>query len=716
MKLDSLYAIQKKADLQREDKYREIIRQKYAKTKILRVSDSDKYWRAFNGLEDTETVKLVLDTLRFFSDATIRIMDDCKCFTEPLSYDMQARYFLSSKKLPSDKIATVPIGDNTVLIMFAFSRSDFSSQYCCYIQPYTLLSEETRKVTTPTKARDWFIYAVNCLAFTNMATTTFVNIDDDEKLEAARKRVDSGDFELPLQELAFLNYKVYPWEKTHMFFPIFDRVRKTTKGYNRDLTCGCNKMPEIVLPAVDLNNLEDKLYNFFVYQMRTQKLVGADTETTGLNVFFAKIVSLGLTFNLKMGYYLSFRHTRPKRQMLSMQSLSFIRFFAKNGCKGTFEVNNAYKYYDYIDKENDKNLSIDTAKAICNRMKSMQSIWHNAKYDYSMLYEDFGIDLPIFMDTMLAHYVARPGYNANREKSGLKIIAPEELEVESWKIDVTKVQDDFKDIEAAYNARDCCYMYGIALALGDELLKPSVWDLFEIEMKYLPVLICAELSGVRLDAVKLKEIEADLVTKRDKVINHITGLFSTAVDEHFNQLVDEPTVFGKPFLKDKIYLQYKQDPSKANKKALLDNMKQHFNINSNQLMKFFFFKMMGVIPPRKCPVCGSRNFENRDFCNNPSCKNYNVEKSVPYEFVSKVTGEPSFDKHVKEKLSEAGNSLMKELDEYAAANKLITSYCNMDALINPLTGNIHPSYNQARTATGRLSSSRPNFLYTHWKL
>ena len=120
MKLDSLYAIQKKADLQREDKYREIIRQKYAKTKILRVSDSDKYWRAFNGLEDTETVKLVLDTLRFFSDATIRIMDDCKCFTEPLSYDMQARYFLSSKRLPSDKIATVPVGDNTVLIMFAF--------------------------------------------------------------------------------------------------------------------------------------------------------------------------------------------------------------------------------------------------------------------------------------------------------------------------------------------------------------------------------------------------------------------------------------------------------------------------------------------------------------------------------------------------------------------------------------------------------------------
>ena len=182
MKLDGLYALQKKADLQREDNYKEIIRQKYAKTKILRVSESDKYWRAFNGLEDSEIVRLVLDTLRFFSDMTIRVLEDCKCFTEPLSYDMQARYFLSSKRLPSDKIATVPVGDNTVLLLFAFSRSEFSSQYCCYIQPYTLLSEETKKVTTPTKARDWFIYTVNCLTFINMATTTFVNIDDDEKL------------------------------------------------------------------------------------------------------------------------------------------------------------------------------------------------------------------------------------------------------------------------------------------------------------------------------------------------------------------------------------------------------------------------------------------------------------------------------------------------------------------------------------------------------
>jgi len=47
--------------------------------------------------------------------------------------------------------------------------------------------------------------------------------------------------------------------------------------------------------------------------------------------------------------------------------------------------------------------------------------------------------------------------------------------------------------------------------------------------------------------------------------------------------------------------------------------------------------------------------------------------------------------------------------EYRQLHKLLTTYLeNLQQLVNPITGRIHTSFNQAVTATGRLSSSDPN--------
>lgn len=70
---------------------------------------------------------------------------------------------------------------------------------------------------------------------------------------------------------------------------------------------------------------------------------------------------------------------------------------------------------------------------------------------------------------------------------------------------------------------------------------------------------------------------------------------------------------------------------------------------------------------------------------------------------------PSTDADVLSELAARGHELPERLLEYREAAKLKSTY--VDALrerISPETGRLHTSFNQAATATGRLSSSEPN--------
>lgn len=72
------------------------------------------------------------------------------------------------------------------------------------------------------------------------------------------------------------------------------------------------------------------------------------------------------------------------------------------------------------------------------------------------------------------------------------------------------------------------------------------------------------------------------------------------------------------------------------------------------------------------------------------------------------TGQPSTAENVLQELA-LSYELPKIILDYRSLSKLVSTY--IDALpkkINPRTGRVHTSYNQAVTATGRLSSSDPN--------
>ncbi|WP_183142116.1 DNA polymerase I [Pseudomonas cichorii] len=75
------------------------------------------------------------------------------------------------------------------------------------------------------------------------------------------------------------------------------------------------------------------------------------------------------------------------------------------------------------------------------------------------------------------------------------------------------------------------------------------------------------------------------------------------------------------------------------------------------------------------------------------------------------TGKPSTSEDVLIKLSELeqGSELPTLLLQYRSISKLKSTYTdNLPGQINPRTGRVHTSYNQAGAATGRFSSSEPN--------
>ncbi len=79
-----------------------------------------------------------------------------------------------------------------------------------------------------------------------------------------------------------------------------------------------------------------------------------------------------------------------------------------------------------------------------------------------------------------------------------------------------------------------------------------------------------------------------------------------------------------------------------------------------------------------------------------------------FEIKKKTKSGPSTDSSVLMELA-AGHELPAAILDYRALAKLKSTYVDvLPEMINPETGRIHTSYNQAVTATGRLSSSNPN--------
>src|SRR5216110_1801428 len=92
----------------------------------------------------------------------------------------------------------------------------------------------------------------------------------------------------------------------------------------------------------------------------------------------------------------------------------------------------------------------------------------------------------------------------------------------------------------------------------------------------------------------------------------------------------------------------------------------------------------------------------------PQLRHILFEK-IQLPVLKKTKTGPSTDYEVLEQLAAMGHEVPRLLIEYRELSKLKSTYVDaLPGFINPATGRIHTSFNQAGAATGRLSSSDPN--------
>ena len=85
------------------------------------------------------------------------------------------------------------------------------------------------------------------------------------------------------------------------------------------------------------------------------------------------------------------------------------------------------------------------------------------------------------------------------------------------------------------------------------------------------------------------------------------------------------------------------------------------------------------------------------------------ELNLPIQKRTGTTGDASTDQESLERLSALGHELPRKLIEHRQIAKLKGTYVDaLPAIVNPVTGRVHTSFNQTVTTTGRLSSSDPN--------
>ena len=214
----------------------------------------------------------------------------------------------------------------------------------------------------------------------------------------------------------------------------------------------------------------DEKFSEFFTELKKQKIFCFDTETTGLNVFEARLI--GLSFSWKKGQ----------------------------------------AYYIVVNEKYLKEL-----KPIFEDEK-IKKVAHNMKFDASIL-KMAGLDLAnYYFDTMIASYLL----DSSTRQHGLDRLAFIELKhkkipttalIGEGKNQITMDKVDVKKV-AEYSCEDADFTWRLFEIFEKRLEKNDLKKLFdEIEMPLISVLIEMEFNGVKIDVEQLKKLSKKITRK-----------------------------------------------------------------------------------------------------------------------------------------------------------------------------------------------------------
>jgi len=198
--------------------------------------------------------------------------------------------------------------------------------------------------------------------------------------------------------------------------------------------------------------------------------ITVDTETNGLFAIEDKIVGWSLAFNEEEGYYIPRNHR------------------------------NSLNVPDHLHKQ------------LFELLQTKQLIWHNAIFDIQMIKTNFGLEMPIYSDTMLMAYLAC--FKTLKLKEIMSSLFHYETKEftellgekygKQWKkLGYTAADLDDVDIYD-YAIHDVLYTYKLFNLLKDEMNNYK--SIFKLELNLLPIVAQMNLSGITIDSDRLKKL------------------------------------------------------------------------------------------------------------------------------------------------------------------------------------------------------------------
>lgn len=224
-------------------------------------------------------------------------------------------------------------------------------------------------------------------------------------------------------------------------------------------------MEPIVRTANDLIELARRIKN-------AEEPITLDTETNGLFPITDKIVGFSLAFNEDEGYYVPAMHRVSE------------------------------------------NVPERLIKQIFQLLKEKRLIFHNAKFDMQMIFQNYGIQLPLYSDTMAMAYLAC------FPKLGLKDIMSDVFNMETkefdqllsekygkqWKsLGFTAADLTPEDIYV-YAIHDVLYTYKLFNLLKDEMKNYA--SILKLENNLIPEIVQMNMEGLVIDSERLRAMAA----------------------------------------------------------------------------------------------------------------------------------------------------------------------------------------------------------------
>lgn len=224
--------------------------------------------------------------------------------------------------------------------------------------------------------------------------------------------------------------------------------------------------------------------------------VAFDTEATGRNPLTDHLVGIALCYNKEKAYYVPISHSYPgaERQPGKGDVFQYIRPLLQS--------------------------------------EEIAKIGHNLKYDVMLLGQEGVAVAGRLYDTMMAAYLLNP----NKAGHSLEEVSFEYLSSKKKTfVEVLKKRKSFAEVTieeaTAYAAEDAALSFELRDILFKKLREEGLEKVYQdIEMPLIEVLVGMEKSGIKVDAVLLKDLADEMAAEIDSIQQRIFFL----AGEEFN--------------------------------------------------------------------------------------------------------------------------------------------------------------------------------------